>query len=188
MKTFITSPVTGNSTHLVPAISSHPPGASYGADFLVLSNGQTWLKFGILGLNEPDRRERELRQAEPVIWAFGYRTAVVIMRITEGLYRSKMEKGNFDAWWTRASWHEVTSSRNRNQIRGRNVYLEVFLMSRAITRCALATVLTLSFSACSAQTPLVIAQKLCDRMNQSMANHDLNQLLALYDSTYILMF
>jgi len=73
-------------------------------------------------------------------------------------------------------------------------------MSRAIIRCALATVLTLSVSACSWQAPNVTAQnvtaqnvtaqnvtaqKLYDQMDQSVARHDLNQMLSFYDSTYV---
>jgi len=31
----------------------------------------------------------------------------------------------------------------------------------------------------------VIAQKLCDQVDQALANHDLNQILGFYDSTYV---
>jgi hypothetical protein len=58
-------------------------------------------------------------------------------------------------------------------------------MSRAIMNCAVATVLTLSFSTCSAQAPNLTAQRLCDQVDQSVANHDLKQMLGFYDSTYV---
>jgi len=72
---------------------------------------------------------------------------------------------------------------------------EMLLMSRSILRCALATVLTLSVSACSGQAPNVTAQnaqapnataqKLYDQVDQSTDSHDLKQMLGFYDSTYV---
>lgn len=60
-------------------------------------------------------------------------------------------------------------------------------MSRARVRmsCALATVLVLSVG-CSAQPPRVIAEKLCARLDQAYANHDLNQVLTFIDSSFVL--
>src|SRR5215472_1328813 len=50
----------------------------------------------------------------------------------------------------------------------------------------LATVLALSVG-CSAQAPKVIAQKLCDRLDQSWANHDLNHVFVFYDSSFVII-
>jgi ketosteroid isomerase-like protein len=52
------------------------------------------------------------------------------------------------------------------------------------TICMLATVLALSVG-CSAQASQATAQKLCDRLNQSWANHDLNQVMGFYDSSFV---
>src|SRR5215475_3440775 len=58
-------------------------------------------------------------------------------------------------------------------------------MSRAKMICMLATVLALSVGS-YAQAPNVIAQKLCARLDQANANHDLNQVLGFFDSGYVL--
>lgn len=57
-------------------------------------------------------------------------------------------------------------------------------MSRVKTMCLLATLLALSVS-CSAQSPRVMAEKLYDQLNQAFANHDLNQMLSFFDSSFV---
>jgi hypothetical protein len=51
--------------------------------------------------------------------------------------------------------------------------------------CLLATMLALGVG-CFAQAPRTIAQQLCDQFDQSLANHDLNQILGFYDPSYVL--
>ena len=50
--------------------------------------------------------------------------------------------------------------------------------------CLLATLLAFSV-VCSAQAPKVIAQELCDRLNQANADRDLNRVFGFYDSSFV---
>jgi len=51
--------------------------------------------------------------------------------------------------------------------------------------CMLTTLFALSVG-CSAQPPRMIAEKLCARLDQAYANHDMNQVLRLIDSSFVL--
>ena len=53
-------------------------------------------------------------------------------------------------------------------------------MSRVKMMCVLAAMLALSVVSL-AQSPKVIAEKLCAQFDQAWANHDLNQLLGFFD-------
>jgi len=57
-------------------------------------------------------------------------------------------------------------------------------MSRVKMMCMFATMLALSI-VCSAQAAKAVAQKLCDQLNQSIANKDLSGQLGFYDSSFI---
>ena len=46
--------------------------------------------------------------------------------------------------------------------------------------------IALAFSVvCSAQAPKVIAQELCDRLDQANADGDLNRVFGFYDSSFV---
>lgn len=63
----------------------------------------------------------------------------------------------------------------------------VSTMVRRVTISVFAAVTMALSMVCSAQAPNIIAEKLYDQYDQAFANHDLKQLLSMYDSGFTLI-